>query len=338
MRIPEPITLLKAGSPIAGTLLKCLLSLVITLFTCACGDGREISPAGKRVMILGDSITNAGTYVSFIDYYLQKHNPDKEYDIISVGLASETVSGLSEKDHPFPRPCVHERLGRALEKIEPDIVAACYGMNDGIYHPQGPDRMAAFREGTLKLVDRCRAAGVDRVILLTPPPFDPQPVRQKLYGEGETNYSYKHPYRGYAGVLEDYAAWIMGLKCDGVVAIDINTPMTAFLEKKRKTDTDFRFSGDGIHPSPLGHLLMARVFLEGIGAAIAFDGLAEELKTVRADPLFTLIDKRRRLRSKGWLQYIGYTRGKTVKKDAIDETRAAAAALQRRIDELRRRG
>ncbi len=323
----------------AGTFLKCLLSLIMTLSACACGGGgRGISLAGKRVLILGDSITNAGTYVSYIDYYLQKHHPDEEYDIISIGLASETVSGLSEKDHPFPRPCVHERLERALEKIEPDVVAACYGMNDGIYHPRGPDRMAAFREGMLKLIDRCRAHGADRVILLTPPPFDPRPVRRKLYGEGETNYSYKHPYRGYAGVLADYARWIMGIERDGVTTIDVNTPMTAYLEKRRKTDTDFRFSNDGIHPSPLGHLLMARVFLAGIGGGLAFGDLEEAFKKIGADPLFTLIDKRRRLRSKGWLRYVGYTRGKTVRKDSIDETRAAGAALQRRIDELRREG
>ena len=92
--------------------------------------------AGKRVMVLGDSITQAGHYVSYVEYLLQKHDPKLDIDIISVGLSSETTSGLSEAGHAggkFPRPCVHERLDRALAAVKPAVVVACYGMNDGIY-------------------------------------------------------------------------------------------------------------------------------------------------------------------------------------------------------------
>ena len=39
----------------------------------------------------------------------------KRYDILDLGLSSETVSGLSEPGHAggaFPRPCLKERLER----------------------------------------------------------------------------------------------------------------------------------------------------------------------------------------------------------------------------------
>jgi lysophospholipase L1-like esterase len=308
------------------------------LLACACSaaDPASVSLENKRLMILGDSITNGGTYVSHIEYYLQKNNPGKKYDIISIGLSSETASGLSENDHPFPRPCIHERLGRALDKIKPEIVAACYGMNDGIYHPQDPERMKAFQDGIHKLIKACRDRGVKLVILNTPPPFDPRPVEKKLYKDGATDYSYKHPYYKYAGVLEDYSKWIMGLKMEGVSAIDFNTPLTDYLREKRKTDPAFKFSGDGIHPSAMGHLMMARTFLKGIGAGITFDALDAEFKKLGSDPFFKLVDRRRRLRSRGWLEYVGYTRGKTVKKDSVVEAEAQAAELQKQIDALKK--
>jgi len=316
-------------------------SLVIALLLAlsagtATAKSAAIPLEGRRVMVLGDSITNGGAYVSYIEYYLQKNNPGKKYDIISIGLSSETVSGLSEKDHPFPRPCVHERLGRALDKVKPELVAACYGMNDGIYHPQSPERMDAFKMGAQKLIDLSKEKGVKHVILVTPPPFDPIPVSKKLYKDDQTNYSYKHPYYKYAGVLEDYSKWITSLKQDGVSAVDFNTPLTEYLAEKRKTDPGFKFSGDGIHPSKAGHLMMAQVFLKGIGTEIDFGELEAEAKKINADPMFKLIAARRKLRSGGWLAYVGYTRGKTVKKDSISDVQAKVADLQKQIDALKK--
>jgi hypothetical protein len=126
--------------------------------------------AGKRVVFLGDSITQAGGYVGFVTYYLEKLYPDKSFDVIGLGLAGETLSGLSEAGHAggkFPRPCLFERLGRLLEKARPEVVFACYGMNDGIYLSLDEDRFAAFQAGVKKLIDRCRAAGVEQIFLIT---------------------------------------------------------------------------------------------------------------------------------------------------------------------------
>ncbi|MEI2725571.1 MAG: hypothetical protein V9H26_19255 [Verrucomicrobiota bacterium] len=47
----------------------------------------------------------------------------------------------------FPRPDLHERLGRVLEKTKPDQVVACYGMNDGIYLPFSEERFAEVSSG-----------------------------------------------------------------------------------------------------------------------------------------------------------------------------------------------
>ena len=106
--------------------------------------------AGKRVVFLGDSITQSGGYVTFVTYYLEKLHPKKDFDILGLGLASETLSELSEDGHAggkFPRPCLFERLGRLLDKAKPNVVFACYGMNDGIYQPLGRRPLCGLQEG-----------------------------------------------------------------------------------------------------------------------------------------------------------------------------------------------
>ena len=295
------------------------------------------SLGGKRVLFLGDSITQDGTYVSFIEYYLQKLYADQTFDIISIGLSSETVSGLSEKTHPFPRPCLHERLGRSLDKVKPDMVVACYGMNDGIYHPQSADRTKRFQDGIMKLINDAHAVEAN-LILLTPPPFDRVPLAGRVLNDDADDYSYERPYYRYNSVLEDYSRWITGLHPSGVFTVDLNTPMTQYLNRRRVDDPAFCFSKDGIHPSRTGHLMMARIFLKALGVPIEENDLDSELSRVTSDPLFSLVDQHRKIRSSGWLAYVGYTRGETVREDSISDTEQKAAALQKQIDQMTRQG
>ena len=72
---------------------------------------------GQRILFLGDSNTFNGAYVQYLDAYLFTRFPDRKFELINLGLPSETVSGLSEPDHPYPRPNVHERLDRGLRKF-----------------------------------------------------------------------------------------------------------------------------------------------------------------------------------------------------------------------------
>src|SRR3954469_5000101 len=140
------------------------------------------SLAGKRVVFLGDSITQSGGYVAFTTYYLEKLYPKQDFDIFGLGLASETLSGLSEDGHAggkFPRPCLFERLDRLLEKARPEVVFACYGMNDGIYLPLDKGRSAAFQDGVAKLIERCKKAGAKQVFLVTPPIYDFAPKKDE---------------------------------------------------------------------------------------------------------------------------------------------------------------
>lgn len=114
----------------------CLLSLL--LFTAAPSGAESLLKKGDRVLCLGDSISQDGRYLAVLDLLIRCRMPDTPVDIINLGLASETLSGTSEAQHPWPRPDVRERAARAIEKVKPSVLMFCYGMNDGIYAPRIP--------------------------------------------------------------------------------------------------------------------------------------------------------------------------------------------------------
>jgi lysophospholipase L1-like esterase len=277
--------------------------------------------AGQRVLVLGDSITQDGRYVSFLEYYLLAGG--LAVDLISIGLASETVSGLSETDHPFPRPHALERLDRALQAVKPTVVLACYGMNDGIYHPPSAERLAAFNTGLRELITKVRASGA-HLVLLTPPVFDSRPIAGKTVPATAEKFGFITPYTGYDEVLAEFAAAEVALQESGVTVIDVHAVMTETLVAIRRDEPAFGFAPDGIHPGDAGHLLMARIIAGGLGLT----GTAADPTTT---PVYTLIHERRSLRSEAWLPFVGYTRGPTFKSESVKAAEAAAARLQREI-------
>src|SRR4030095_2911194 len=93
--------------------------------------GAPLEPAdfylkgGETIVFLGDSITQGGLYVEYIEAYLATRFPEKRFRVVYAGLSSETVSGTSEPDHSPPRPCVHDRFTRDAASQDPDVIVAC---------------------------------------------------------------------------------------------------------------------------------------------------------------------------------------------------------------------
>ncbi|MEK6481231.1 SGNH/GDSL hydrolase family protein [Catalinimonas sp. 4WD22] len=202
----------------------------------------------KKILFLGDSITQAGDYINFFECQLRIAQPETSFEVLNLGLGSETISGLSEENHPYPRPYLHNRLDKVLDYIQPDLIFACYGINCGIYHPLNNDRFEAYQEGIVKLMEKASQIKAE-LILLTPPPYA-APVQDwdKAREDQQRNdYSYAKPYAAYDDVMRSYAEWVMSIQ--EVQTIDIQTPMRRF--------KDICYGKDVIHPNQLGHQLMA---------------------------------------------------------------------------------
>jgi lysophospholipase L1-like esterase len=310
-------------------------TVVVVFFTLRlCGEMPLL--AHQRVLVLGDSITQDGRYVSFLEYYLQRLTPGAKCDLISIGLSSETVSGLTEPDAKFPRPWALERLDRALAAVKPKVVLACYGMNDGIYAPASPERLAAFEKNLRQFTAKVRAAGA-QLVLIAPPIFDPVPLAGRTVPATAPKFGYGNIfYERYDDVLAEFARIEATLKEPGVTALDLHTPMAAALaERRTASEANFTFSKDGVHPGDLGHLLMARIIGRGLGLPIPDTSLDAELTRIRADPIWKLVVDRRELRSEAWLPYVGYTpRDTSFKSGSVKAAERVAASLQELITTL----
>ena len=245
-------------------MLRCFIFVLsLPLLAGAAAAGGPFLRKGDRVLCLGDSITQDGRYLAALDLIVRSRMPDTPVEIIPLGLASETLSGTSEKHHPWPRPDVHERAARAVEKVKPTVLMFCYGMNDGIYAPPDAERLKKYRAGTGDLVTLGRAAGA-RIVILTPPPFDPVSYKGQTAPDGFDDYGFQHPWEKYNETLGTYAAWLRDTPGLADQVIDFHTPLTSVLSTWHRTDPAWS-SGDGIHPVAAVHWLMAGLVAEGLG-------------------------------------------------------------------------
>jgi len=215
----------------------------------------------------------------------------------------------------------------------PLVVLACFGMNDGIYHPPAPERRAAFLAGLQQLIARVRAGGA-RLVLLTPPIFDAQPVRARTVPADAAGFGYGRFFAGYDNVLAEYTAAELALQAPDLTVIDVHRAMTEALAAARAREPGASFSPDGVHPNEAGHLVIARTLAGGLGLAPPGTDLAAELKRIAADPLFPLVRDRRSLRSEAWLPFVGYTRGPAFKSDSVQAAEIAAARLEEQIEAI----
>jgi len=303
--------------PLAACLALLLLFLAVTTMA------GEFLPGAKRVLFLGDSITYGGQYVDRFETFVFTQYPERKLEIINCGLPSETVSGLSEEGHAggkFPRPDLHERLVRVLEKVKPDLVFACYGMNDGIYLPLDPERFAKYQDGIRRLRDEVTKRGA-KIIHLTPAVFDPTPPEPRS--------------TSYDAVLASYSAWLLEQRKAGWEVIDLHGPMGAAADERRKQDPAFTFSKDHIHPNEAGHAVMADALLAGLKPEKldAFQKLlASEWMTSPEGKSYTgEIRQRGRILLDAWLGETGHLRPGMAKGLPLAEAQAKAAELERQI-------
>lgn len=256
----------------------------------------EIPQGVKRILFIGNSITYSGQYVSFIDAYFTLRHPDRDFEIINVGLPSETVSGLSEQGHAngkFPRPDLHERLERILTQVKPDLVFACYGMNDGIYLPFDDGRFRKYREGILWLNNQVLESGAS-IIHIAPPIYDGR--------KGEA----------YANVLDIYSDWIISKRyTEGWKVIDIHWPMKKYLEDQRLLNDDFYLAKDGVHPNDTGHWIMAQQLLSYLGEeeVSKANGIEEVVSQFNhGAEIWKLVEESQKIMKDAWLTSIGHQR------------------------------
>lgn len=274
-------------------------------------------PAEKRIVFLGDSITHNGRYIEYVETILLAET-DRRYEILDLGLSSETVSGLSEEGHAggkFPRPDLHERLDRVLAATKPNLIVACYGMNCGIYQPLDAQRFKLYQEGIQYLRSKAQGVGA-RVIHVTSPVYEPGPDK-------------KFPY--YDEVLAAYGKWLLDQRAQGWEAVDIHSPMQAYIATQPNHGQARILTKDGVHPDEQGHWLMAKALLEHWGVRTEYQLKDLTAKEGRLYELHQLVAKRLKVLSAAYLSAAGHKRPGVAAGLPVEQAQKEAAELSGKI-------
>jgi len=279
----------------------------------------DVFEPGKRIVFLGDSVTAAGQYVTFLDLQLRLAHGEDAPELINLGLPSEGVTGLSEKPHPFPRPDVHERLTRALEMLKPDVIVACYGINDGIYSPFSESRFEQYKAGIKKLIHEVKSRDI-QLVLCTPIAFDAQPFRRQgklLPLETDKEFAWFSIYDGYEGVMARYSEYVKSLESEVDILVDVYDPIFYTLQAIRKTRKDYAMSSDGVHVNNTGHMVIAKAIASATGTR--WYGNATEL--------FGVLDQRTKTLHDAYLSYVGHKRPGTGEGLSVAEAEEQSKQL-----------
>ena len=301
--------------------------LFLVIFLSPLSAAEDVFPLkARRILFLGDSITHAGEFINIVEMQLRLQSVDPGPELVNAGLPSETCSGLSEPDHPFPRPDVHERLDRALAAVKPDVVVACYGMNDGIYYPFSEDRFQKYQDGINRLIEKVHASGA-KLVLMTPPPFDSMPLKAggKLLPEGSGKFAWFAVFENYDQVIQKYGKWILEQKDRVEMVIDLHAPITAFWEQQRKKEPTFTVAPDGVHCNSTGHRTIAEVILKAWGV---------ESWMPISDEMTRLINQKGAVLHNSWLSHIGHKRPGMADGLSLEEASVRAAEIDTQLQPL----
>jgi len=239
-------------SLIRGVVGIAVLSLLLPSLVAAEMKNDHKFKTGERICFIGDSITHNGSYHNQILLFYVTRYPNMRLQAWNCGISGDTASG-------------------AVKRYEWDIaphqattVTIMMGMNDvgrELYAAgkSGPDidikRQTAIENNIAnmdKLASLLAHKGT-RIIFLSPSIFDQtgNQKNDKLTGVNDALKS--------CGVADRNLAE----KYHGDF-IDFNTPMDALNRKEQKKNPEFTLiGGDRIHPGPVGHFVMAYLFLKG---------------------------------------------------------------------------
>ncbi|HEY1683224.1 MAG TPA: SGNH/GDSL hydrolase family protein [Tepidisphaeraceae bacterium] len=240
-----------------------LVVLSALLFPCSFVAAQAALQQGDRIAICGDSITEQKIYSVDMEDYLQMCKPRPDLRTNQFGWSGETTWGFAA------------RIESDVLPFKPTVATTFYGMNDGGYSMLADDRAKQFHDATISIIEQFKKAGVRFIVVGSPGAVDTDTF--KFFAQDVPNKA--ELYNKTLGQLGEMAESIA--KQEGVTFVDVHDEMLKVMAAaKEKFGHSYVFAGgDGIHPGPNGHLVIAYCFLKGLGCdgnigTIQFDAAA----------------------------------------------------------------
>jgi lysophospholipase L1-like esterase len=210
--------------------------------------------------IAGDSITQQKIYTAFMEDYLLMCQPVEGLRVVQFGWGGEKTFVFSQ------------RIQTDVLPFKPTVVTTCYGMNDGAYRAMDDLITRDFSGSTQQVINKFKAAGVRAIIIGSPGCVDSKTFK-RVPPE-----VYNQTLDGLRGMAQAIA------QKNSVGFADVHTPMMEVMAKAQAAyGPDYVFiGGDGIHPGPAGHLVMAYAFLKALGCDGAIGTITVDLAANQA--------------------------------------------------------
>jgi lysophospholipase L1-like esterase len=245
--------------------MRSLLSLfnVAVLLAGASLAAEPVLKKGDRLAIIGDSITEQKLYSKYIETCLLACYPELEIQCFQFGWGGERAPGFSS------------RMENDLVPWEPDVVTTCYGMNDGSYRAYDEQIGTAYETGMRQIIDRMKKAGAT-VVVGSPGVVDSFTWRRN---EPDFDQVYNDNLRKLGQIAKSLAE-----ENDFPHADVFGDMEKAMISAKAALGEEYPVAGgDGVHPGPNGHLLMAGAFLKALGLDGNVGAITVDVASGKAD-------------------------------------------------------
>lgn len=228
---------------------------------------QSVLRSGDILLICGDSITEQKQYSVFIEDYILMTQPVRNVKTIQIGWSGENVQHFAN---------YWELVGLMFH---PTLATTNFGMNDGGYDVVNDKMKEGFRDGTKKMIDQFKAAGVREVFVGA--------------SGGVDSYYFKNPkhkevsaatYDQTLGSLSDVARDVAHSEKEPFVDLHTLTLKT-MADAKTALGEKFAVTGnsDGVHPQADGHLIMAYAYLKAMGMDGNVGKITYDMATAHAE-------------------------------------------------------
>jgi lysophospholipase L1-like esterase len=211
--------------------------------------------ASTRLLFIGDSITDADWrkdpeqlgkgYVRLVRDWLFARDPAAAPLVLNRGISGNKI------------PDLQKRWDRDVIDLHPDVLSIKIGIND-VWHSFAPGREGVtidrFTAGYRDVLSRTRAALPDCALILC----EPSVIWPPVHARGSE-------------LLQPYIAAVHAM-ADEFSAECIVPLHRAFLDAAAARP-DVAWTTDGVHPTSLGHTLIARTWLQTTAALGAIAAL-----------------------------------------------------------------
>jgi len=201
---------------------------------------------GQKIVLTGDSITDCGRriefpplgngYVSIAANLVTAKYPDRKIKWVNKGIDGDIVQGLVGR---WTRDVIDEK---------PDWVSIAIGINN-VYHDQISgrrleERLKTFEDHYRQILERTKKETTATIILFEIFYVSDEDQSLKILNVDKYN-------KVIHKLASEYSTILVHLQ-------------SAFKHAKSKRPMEFWTMGDGVHPSTVGHKLIALTFLESI--------------------------------------------------------------------------